>query len=72
MGEAKRRGTYAERKAAAIKRDGIEREERLRHEHERIAAMTEEERERRRDSAGRLAYMVALAQSMGTYHYRLP
>lgn len=70
MGQARRRGTYEERKAAAIKRDAIERAEREEERRQRIAernkrlspglVIVEGPRPRRLGAIGPLALMLAL------------
>lgn len=69
MGQAKRRGTYEQRKASAILLVGIEREERKRLEVKRLAEMTEEERQRRRDAEIRRKQMIDICLSVGVVPY---
>ena len=63
MGQAKNRGTREERIVQAIERNEQEREERIRKERERMAAMTPEERiaeSRRRAKGARTMSMLQM------------
>jgi len=71
MGQAKRRGTYEQRKESAIILAGIEREERKRLESKRLVEMTEEERKRKRDRERVLTRMMAACLSVGVVPYIL-
>lgn len=57
MGQAKRRGTFEERKAEAIKKETILTAKRKAEDEARWAAMTPEER-RRRNKAGLLLALI--------------
>lgn len=72
MGEARIRGTFEGRKAAAIKRDTeiAKREEQERIEKER--AMTPEERKRRDNAANSLATIMVMAAGMGVNLPKVP
>lgn len=72
MGAAKRRGTFEQRKAAAIKRDGIKREERKRIEAEKQAAMTKEERQQHRDRELAQIEFMARCLALGYMPYIIP
>lgn len=69
MGQAKKRGSYEERRNAAIIRDGIEREGRRRREAARRAAMTGEERQRYRDKQHAIAQLLAVGLVLGEIPY---
>lgn len=69
MGEAKRRGTFEERKTAAIARDKAAIEERRRTEAERWAAMSEEERRRERMASVRPALLMAVIAALNNPLY---
>lgn len=69
MGQAKRRGTYDERRTAAIIRDGIEWEARRKKEMKRRSAMIEALRQRERDSKETWATLLATCLSIGVLPY---
>lgn len=61
MGEAKRRGTFEQRKAAALKRDAKAWKERKLAEIARRQNMTPEERAKERESANFIAVLLGIA-----------
>ncbi len=71
MGQAKRRGTYHERRALAIEKAGIEREESKRLKLAKEAAMTEEQRQKRRAAEIAWVQLISFCLSQGTIPYRL-
>ncbi len=58
MGQAKRRGTFEERRAAAVKRDGITYEEARKQRAAKEALATEEQRQREREGKALLAALL--------------
>ena len=64
MGEAKRRGTYEQRKSEGEERKRLEKEERLKLEAEYEASLTLEEKEKRHQTRMRLAMLMGLAGSI--------
>jgi len=69
MGQAKRRGTYQERRVLAIEKAGIEREEYKRLKAAELAAMTEEQRQKRRDAEIAWVQLMSACLSMGHLPY---
>ncbi len=67
MGQARRRGTFDQRKQSAIDRNIALRQAALELEAEIEAARTPEERERRRKGRQDLATLYALAHSFNAY-----
>lgn len=65
MGQAKRRGSYEERKAEAVAREAARREEARLREAARRAAMTPEELERERRGRAKVSSILALTAMMG-------
>jgi translation initiation factor IF-2 len=68
MGEAKRRGTFEERRAQAIEREQLKREAAERAEAERRAAMTPEEREAedkaKAEAGKKLSQIMGMARAL--------
>ena len=66
MGQAKRRGTYQERRTIAIEKAGIDREEFKRLKLAKEAAMTKEQRQKKHDAEIALMQLMASYLSMGS------
>ena len=64
MGQARRRGTYEERRAQAVERRRLEQLEATRAEAERLSAMTPEEREAEARGRSRAARVIAMAAGL--------
>lgn len=65
MGQARQRGTFEERREAAIERDNAEREERKLEEIRREASMTPEQRQKRHDMRMLITTMLGTAAGSG-------
>lgn len=70
MGQAKRRGTFEERKEAAMIKSWIEMEERRKLDLERKSRMTEEELQRKYERATLFAQLMAMAWADMPYSVR--
>ena len=65
MGQAKNRGTREERKAQAIERDELARNERIRKERERLEAMTPEEQVAESKRRAKGAEVMSMLRMLG-------
>lgn len=64
MGQAKQRGTFDERRTAAVIRNEQERLDKLAADMEAEAGLSEEERERKRQARHRAATVLAMANGL--------
>jgi len=71
MGQAKRRGTFDHRKAVAIEKTIIERENRIQKERERIANMTEEECQHKRAKELAVIQLMSYCASLGIQLHKI-
>jgi len=71
MGQAKRRGTFNQRKAVAVEKIGIDRELFKQQERERLANMTKEARQAKRDKELAFAQYISMCLFLGELPYKI-